>query len=68
MSNLIWIPDWPVPHGKKKNQMESLPAREVRNSIQARITLPNYDTALAEQNAKRNMIIYRKSILAPTIV
>jgi hypothetical protein len=64
MNNIIWIPDWPDPHGKKKNQLESLPATQVRNTTKAREDSPHYGTALDEQNAKRNMIIYRKSLLS----
>lgn len=63
VGQLIWIEDWPIKHTKKHNQMESLPAREFRNTKQTRISQPNYDTALAVQNAKRNMVIFRKDSL-----
>jgi hypothetical protein len=61
MGEVIWIEGWPVPSGKKKNQMESLPARQVRNATKAREDSPHYGTALDEQNAKRDMLIYRAS-------
>jgi hypothetical protein len=62
-NNVVYVDEWLAKSGKKKNQMESLPARQLRNATKAREDSPNYGTALDEQNARRNMSIFRSDSL-----